>query len=130
MYDTTFSNQTQRMVFSSKDAPNPELVGEPKGIRRVLLERGLWIEGFKRRCVKKKGEPSTCKKGESCCAFRILEAQPDFTNEISLLETTIRNLGHECIFIRSFIANSILLSSFGQQLNGTLGVIAIIHSYS
>ena len=102
MRDTVFAGQTQRIVFSADDAPFPDLIGQPKGIRRVLMERGLWVEGIKKRCVKKKGEPSTCKKGKNCCAFRILEAQPDFANEISLLETTIRNLGHECIFYPKF----------------------------
>ena len=101
MRDTVFAGQIQRMVFSADDMPFPDLLGQPEGICRVLMERGLWVEGIKKRCVKKKGEPSTCKKGKTC-AFRILEAQPDFANEISLLETTIRNLGHECIFYPKF----------------------------
>ena len=98
MQDTVFAGETQRMVFSADGAPFPDLIGQPKRIRRVLMERGLWVEGIKKTMCEKKGEASTCKKGKTCCAFQILEAQPDFANEISLLETTNRNLGHECIF--------------------------------
>jgi len=41
----------------------------------------------------------TCK---DCCALRILEAQPDFANEISLLEQVIREAGHQVIFCPKF----------------------------
>ena len=102
MHDTIFNNHPQSMVFSHNDAPSSDLVGQAKGIRQVLLERGLWVQGLKKRCVKKKGVVSECKKGKTCCAFRILEGQPDFMNEVSLLETTIRGLGHECIFYPKF----------------------------
>ena len=102
MHSTTFANKTQHMVFSVDDALCPDLIGEPKGIRRVLIERGFWVEVLKKQCVKKKGEPNTYKKGKTCYALRILEAQPDFVNEISLLETAIQNLGHESVVYLKF----------------------------
>ena len=36
--------------------------------------------------------------GKGCCALRILEAEEDFRNEISLLEMIIHAAGHEVIF--------------------------------
>jgi len=36
------------------------------------------------------------------CALRILEAQPDFANEISLLEQAVCEAGHQVIFCPKF----------------------------
>ena len=55
MRDTVFAGQTQHMVFSADDAPFPDLIRQPKGIRRVLMERGLWFEGIKKTMCGKKG---------------------------------------------------------------------------
>ena len=55
-------------------------VKKPKGIRRVLEERGLWIPGLKRKC-------NTCTQHNpdpnklDCCVTRILSAQPDFASQ-------------------------------------------------
>ena len=43
-----------------------------------------------------------CEVGKSCCALRILEAQDDFANEVSLLETLIQQSGHRVIFYPKF----------------------------
>ena len=43
-----------------------------------------------------------CEVGKGCCALRILEAQEDFRNEKSLLETVIVEAGHEAIFYPKF----------------------------
>lgn len=107
MRATTFNGKSQSMVFLPHEAPTPELVGQAKGMRQVLLERGLWKEGLKKQCEKQKGEKGQqvvdeCKNGYTCCALRILESQPDFSSEISLLQTTIEELGHECIFYPKF----------------------------
>lgn len=107
MRQTVFNGQVQSMVFTSNDAPSPNLVGEPKGMRQVLEERGLWRDGLLKQCGKRKGEKGKdeldlCVNGKDCCARRILENQPDFANEKSLLQTTIEELGHECIFYPKF----------------------------
>jgi transposase len=92
------------------------LVGQPKGLKRVLQERGLWIDGLKKQCgtTKTKEDIETesqsaayteldrCKRGKHCCALRIMENQPDFLAEKSLLEIEITNRGHECIFYPKF----------------------------
>ena len=43
-----------------------------------------------------------CEVGKGCCALRILEAEDDFRNEVSLLETVIRAAGHDVIFYPKF----------------------------
>jgi IS5 family transposase len=43
-----------------------------------------------------------CEIGQNCCALRILEAQDDFKQEVSLLETIIQQAGHEVIFYPKF----------------------------
>jgi len=55
-------------------------VKKPKGIRRVLEERGLWIPGLKRKCnacTQHNPDPNKL----DCCATRILSAQPDFASQ-------------------------------------------------
>ncbi|CAG8682481.1 14974_t:CDS:1, partial [Gigaspora margarita] len=68
------------MTFTDVDG-----VVKPKGIRRVLSERGLWIPGLIRKC-------DACKQNNpdptnlNCCATRILSAQPDFASQKSHLQ--------------------------------------------
>ena len=41
-------------------------------------------------------------KFDNCCMARILSKQEDFTNQISMLETVLREAGHLCIFLPKF----------------------------
>ena len=89
--------------------------GSPKGIKLVLKERNLWpLTKLDRICA-------VCKKcssiQDSCCAVRILELQPDFVNQKSLIEETIESHGHKVIFYPKFPVNLILLNYFGVQQN-------------
>jgi hypothetical protein len=62
---------SQKMVFGPK---NPGLCGQPKGIKQVLDERGLWPEGhFQLKCAN-----ADSHSGSDCCAQRLLSSQPDF----------------------------------------------------
>jgi len=119
----------QSMVFLEGDKEwdtnipiPPELIRKPKGMKRVLQERGLWRENLKKQCGRQKNNKSNfedcvfqetmehyqarvadrCEVGKGCCALRILEAQDDFANEVSLLETLIQQSGHEVIFYPKF----------------------------
>ena len=103
MRPTSFNGIPQAMVFTAQDAPRPELVGQPKGMQQVLVERGLWIDGLTKQCGKAKGEKGDevidrCRNGVSCCTLRILENQTDFAGEVSMLQTTIESAGHLCLF--------------------------------
>jgi len=44
------TNQSQSMVFPSDHPDFPDL---PKGIKQVLLERGLWNDGLRLQCKNK-----------------------------------------------------------------------------
>jgi len=125
MHATILSDgRTQRMVFRYDDRiwESPSilishtLIGQPKGMKRVLQERGLWRDGLKKQCSAAKAKEDTetetqynarleldhCEKGKDCCALRILESQPDFLAEKSLLELEITRRGHECLFYPKF----------------------------
>jgi hypothetical protein len=58
---------------------------KPKGIKRILEERNLWIPGLIKQC-------NACKKNTfdpkklNCCASRILSVQPDFISQKSKLQ--------------------------------------------
>ena len=89
---------TQQMVFS-EDYSDPTLQGKPKGIKRILQERGLWKEGLNLECL-------MCKKKESlrvdCCARKIMASQPDFVAQKSAIVELIENAGHLCVFYPKF----------------------------
>ena len=73
MQDTVFAGETQRMVFSADGAPFPDLIGQPKGIRRVVTGRGLWVEGIKKRCVKKRVRQVHVRKVRLVVLFKFLK---------------------------------------------------------
>jgi hypothetical protein len=94
---------TQLMCFS---ADHPEFPGQPKGMRQVLMERGLWRDGLVMQCKSKKdanGSSGKCLAGATdCCAKRILDLQPDFQEQKSLVQEVIESAGHLCIFLPKF----------------------------
>jgi len=47
------------------------------------------------------GTTDRCEKGKGCCALRVLEAEYDFQNEKSMLETIILEAGHEVTYLLS-----------------------------
>ena len=82
--------------------------GIPKGLKAVLMERGLWPkEGILLDCR------DDCPEGSvSCCARKIIASQPDFKAQKSSIEEVIVKSGHlvefypkfhcECNFIERF----------------------------
>lgn len=85
----------QEMVFP----PNhPEYPNQAKGMKQVLLERGLWKSSLKMKCSDKPCETDS----PDCCCRRILERQPDFVEQTSLVQETIEAAGHLCIFLPKF----------------------------
>lgn len=138
MHDTSFRGPDgqiypQSMIFRRGDTlwdtnePIPEgHIGKPKGMKRVLQERGLWRPDLLKQCGRSKKEKKPrilgfgdrlfqeeiddyeartadrCEFGKDCCHLRILEAQPDFLQEKSMLENIIIAAGHEVIFYPKF----------------------------
>jgi len=138
MRDTHFTSCSdgvqvyQQMVFQlgdchpyGTDIPIPRnWIGEPKGMKRVLQERGLWRDGLLKQCGRQKKAKTAgqfservfeetieryeartadkCESGQGCCALRILDAELDFQTEKSMLEHIIVQVGHEIIFYPKF----------------------------
>ncbi|TFY50693.1 hypothetical protein EVG20_g11382 [Dentipellis fragilis] len=92
------SNDGQKVIQPMCFPPDhPKFPNVPKGMKQVLTERGLWISGLLMQC-KSKCDPSDT----NCCAKRILECQPDFKEQKSLVQETIEQAGHICIFLPKF----------------------------
>lgn len=83
---------TQQMNFPPDHPDHP---GLQKGIRQVLLERGLWSNNLKLDCSK---DTIT----DRCCAWHLLGSQPDFRQQQSLVQEVIEDAGHLCIFLPKF----------------------------
>ena len=84
----------QPMVFPKDHREFPD---QPKGMKQVLLERGLWVDKLTMKCRQK------CSVGSAdCCAKRLLELQPDFKEQRSLIQEVIDGAGHLSIFLPKF----------------------------
>ena len=95
MRDTWFINAagervSQRMVDDE---------GIPKGLKKILSERNLWIEKLKMYC---KGLPSPTEADPTCCAIHRMAAQPDFQAQKSILYEALENTRHVCEFLPKF----------------------------
>jgi len=82
---------TQHMIFPQD---HPEFPGMPKGMKYVLIGRGLWQDGLRVRC-------KDCTSNH-CCAKQVLDHQPDFQAQKSLVEEVVESAGHRCIFLPKF----------------------------
>ena len=80
---------------------NFELAGKPKGIKRVLKERGLWPErGLVLECPTTHNGPG-CDSEGGCCARRVLEAE-GFSGQKGRLQEEVEALGHRVLFYPKF----------------------------
>jgi hypothetical protein len=85
---------SQPMIYRSNHPDHPDT---PKGVKAVLVERGLWQQKLQGKCKK------ACKaNANACCNKRILEWQPDFFKQKSLVQETIEAAGHVCLFLPKF----------------------------
>ncbi|KAF8230909.1 hypothetical protein L208DRAFT_1473084 [Tricholoma matsutake] len=77
--------------------PNhPDFPDQPKGMRNVLLEQGFNVWNLRGKC--KKCDPDSV----ACCCKQILELQPNFQEQQSLVQEVIQAAGHLCIFLSKF----------------------------
>ncbi|CAG8511608.1 16605_t:CDS:2 [Racocetra persica] len=78
LHDDTMPDGSKHIIIYIDNAN----VKRPKGIKRVLEERGLWIPGLIKKCdTYKKNKPDS--NNPNCCASCILSAQPDFAAQRS-----------------------------------------------
>ena len=95
----------QRMWFQDSDGKVTA-----KGIKQVLMERGIWREGLKLECKEKwkdaEGKEHTrrsCGKGvRDCCARRLMTNQKDFQAQKGMLEEEVLKRGHLVLFFPKF----------------------------
>ena len=71
--------------------------GEQKGLQQTLEERGFNVKGMRAKC-----SPVYPWENNNCCMAQLLSKQDDFINQVSMLETLIKEAGHECIFLPKF----------------------------
>src|SRR5438132_11580581 len=74
---------------------------EPKGMKQVLSERGLWKDGLSAECKLCKDKVDDINRTD-CCARGIVALQPDFLSQKSALEEVILEAGHKCIVYPKF----------------------------
>jgi hypothetical protein len=73
------------------------LDGHPKGLQTVLEEHGFSVSSMKAKC-----SPVCPFENTNCCMARLLSKQDDFIGQVSMLESVIKEAGHECIFLPKF----------------------------
>lgn len=83
----------QSMVFPDN---HPQFPGQPKGIRQVMMERGIWRQGLTLDCKK------SCPAERNCCARTILAAQEDFRAQKGRIQEEVEGRGHHCLFYPKF----------------------------
>lgn len=87
----------QKMTFPATHTKFPN---EPKGACQILTEHGLYRSKLKFNCGL---TPSKCDPdAHDCCRRHILELQPDFREQKSLVQEVIEAWGHLCIFLPKF----------------------------
>ena len=79
-------------------ADHPKFPDQPKGMKQILTERGLYRAKLKMQCKK----PDCDADATDCCAKRILDLQPDFQEQKSLVHETIEAAGHLCIMLPKY----------------------------
>lgn len=84
----------QDMVYPSD---HPSFPDQPKGIKAVLTEQGLWQEQIRGKCHSKCDTDAV-----ACCNMRILKSQPDFLAQKPLVQEIIEAAGHACLFLPKF----------------------------
>ncbi|XP_062520189.1 uncharacterized protein LOC134195206 [Corticium candelabrum] len=76
MRDTLYNGRLQKLVDDA---------GEPKGLRQVLVERGVDVQNLKREDM-----------------VFVLSKHEDFLNEKSVVESYLMSLGHHCLFLPKY----------------------------
>ena len=126
-----------------KPGPVPEvLIGHSKGLKQILLERGLITVGEKTKGAcdtndKKKRMATKAQSGigqtesadvpkhagmaggTACCLEYLLSEQPDFKRQQNAIQELVISRGHHCIFSPSSTPSSISSSDTGHGSSGT-----------
>ncbi|KAJ3561191.1 hypothetical protein NP233_g10346 [Leucocoprinus birnbaumii] len=83
----------QSMIFLPD---HQEFPNQLKGMKQVLQEQKLWQNGLLMHCQQ-------CPNGGTdCCAWKILQNQPDFISQKFLVQEVIEDAGHICLILPKF----------------------------
>ncbi|ORZ40276.1 hypothetical protein BCR44DRAFT_1174482 [Catenaria anguillulae PL171] len=90
-------------------------LGEPKGLKSILIDRDLWPKRGPKRGPDGKPVPVQCKQCKSkmlddpgrssrtdCCALRMVECLPDFVAQKCLIAEALEEAGHLVLFLPKF----------------------------
>jgi len=78
-------------------ADHPTYPDQPKGLCHVLAERSISTQRIRGKCKTK------CDlEAIACCCHQILECQPDFQDQKSLVQEVIEQAHHLCIVLPKF----------------------------
>ena len=86
MHDTIWQGKRQSMVFEEG-----KFAGKPKGLKQILMERGVNIKGF---TMKHKDPKKNYRK--------VMATHPDFQSEPTLLAKMVIDAGYLCYFYPRF----------------------------
>ncbi|RIA90689.1 hypothetical protein C1645_823067 [Glomus cerebriforme] len=115
----------QSMVFSHN---HPKYPNQPKGMKQILSERGLWRDNLLADCKLCKGKTKVVDANRTdCCARKILSLQPDFLAQKSQLQEEIEKCGHKFIFYPKYHCELNYIEMYWVQQNDIHKNIAIIH---
>ena len=122
--DANGRQREQTMIFE-EDYFDPDLRGKPKGIKKVLEERGLFKEGLNLDCLacKKKNDSGRT----DCCLRKIMASQPDFVAQKSAVVELIEDAGHICIFYPKFHCELNFIEMHWGRLRDMQEITAITH---
>jgi hypothetical protein len=75
----------------------------PKGVKKILEERGIWPDsGLRLDCASRKLKKDRQHEGHTCCACRLLSTQPDFLEQKGRLQEEVERRGHLCLFFPKY----------------------------
>ena len=98
MWDGWFMKNSVKVAQAMVFPPNhSQFPNQPKGLRQVLVEHGIDVHKLQGKCKSK------CDLAvKDCCCKCILEGQPDFAEQKSLIQEVIEAHSHLCIFLPKF----------------------------
>jgi len=99
---------------------HPEFLSLPKGMKQVIIECGLWFNGLQMQC-----KDSCNLDHTTCCEKQILDLQPNFNAQCSLVQEVIEAAGHLCIVLPKFNCKLNFIEFSGVQSRNTLTTVIL-----
>ena len=92
--DTVIPDTNPIIEFCGKPQQMTLSYGWPKGLQQALEEHGFNIHKLWAKC-----SPVCLWENKDYCMACLLSKADDFTNQLSMLKTLIKEAGHECLFL-------------------------------